>query len=541
MTRLGVRRAGVLAVVMLGVTGTFAVSAARGADAQETTGRVASFSAAGDAIGLFFTFDQENLLPLSPVLATGGPRAQVIVDSLPRVFARGTPFDPGVLATVGGATGLALGAVPFANLVPGLAGAYEQFKKDVLKPALPENPVPPWPFFADSATPGGDPAATAGFGPAFYGKALTTGGEGDLSGSSLSSSAATAEAGLAAIQLPGSDGGPIGGPPRSRPGQDGGVEGSEREPHVVRLSGVTSGSQGSGGESTRAESVVKIADVSLLNGYIHLRGVRSFAAATADGKPVASFDVDQVTVAGSAARLTEQGVRLLDPGQPGAQSQAQINDFLKKIGFEIHLVQKVSAADRQSVAALAVRFARQLLPADIPGVIAAGEDRVTLDIGYVSAAASVTRVQTFSSSADASDAQTSVGSAGPGDDATGGSGAGASGSWTFDDASSSSVAAPDSMAAGSPSETTGVNSGVVQWVESAARPDDVMGAGEVTGLASASPTGGPGGAKLPLSVSDAGFFTDRDLRGSMLPVGVVGLSGAFALHRLVRRIRVLKV
>jgi hypothetical protein len=498
---------------------------------------VASFSATADAIGMLSTFDQENLLPLSPIVAAGGPRSQATVDSLPRLFARGTPFDPGVLATVGGATGVAIGGFPFAALIPGFPELYERFKKDVLRPVMPENPVPPWPFFADSSSPGGDLNATAGFGIGFYGSSATTDASSTDSLDAPASHAASAEAGLIGIQLPGGDGAPIGGYPRVAPGQEGGVEGSERERHVVRLSGVRSSAMATGGEATIAEGLVEIADVSFLNGYIHLEGVRSFASTSPDGTSAASFVADRVTVAGRPAQFTQEGVKFFDSNQPGGQLEATVNQFLMGIGFEVHVIQVAAPKEGRSVAGLAVRFARQLLPADIPGVVAAGEDRVTLQIGFVSASALVTRVSDLGNSNDPAHGDVTEGSTGAGtvsgpvEEArahhplatTSASSAGIDARTASSDVVSGfgwPVSPPGALTSGPPSSVPDQEAVVLPPVGFPS-PSANLRLGTQPVL-----------SRPPVAVPGGGV----DLRWSVLPECLVGLLGMLGLHRLVRRI-----
>lgn len=508
-----------------------------GAGAQ-TEGRVASFSATADAVGVFYTFDQENLLPLSPIVATGGPRAQVVVDSLPRLFGRGTPFDPGVLATVGGATGLAIGGVPLFALAPPVAEGYEQAKK-VFLPLLPDNPVPPWPFFADSATPGGDRQAATGFGPVFYGRAATTD---EAPGGPASPYAAAAEAGLAGLQLAGADGSPYSGFPPLSPGNDGGVEGSERTPHVIRLSGVRTVSHGVGGDATGAESLVEIADVSLLNGYLHLEGVRSLAQAAAGTAPTASFKAERVTVAGRPAALTEEGLRLLGPDQAGGQAGASVNEMLKELGLELHLTQVSSNDDGTAVAGLAVRFARQLLPADIPGVIVAGEDRVTLHIGFASASAAVTRVAVHVGSDDFDSGITRPVSSSHQEAASGPTGGDGVRSPSIDSTtllpsrSPFGASGPAARVAGGSSEGAAPFPALDQAVNPRGDASSTTGALTAPAGASSRPEATEASALPSVQFQPAGAVARArlDFRWSVLVPALVGVLGLLALRRLAR-------
>jgi hypothetical protein len=278
-----------------------------------------------------------------------------------------------------------------------------------------------------------------------------------------------------------------------------------------------------GGDATGAEGLVEIADVSLLNGYIHLEGVRSLASAAPDGTSAASFVADRVTVAGRPAKFTQDGVKFFDSNQPGGQFEASVNQFLKGIGFEVHVIE-VSAADgKTSVAGLAVRFARQVLPADIPGVVAAGEDRVTLHIGFASASALVTRVPDLGDPTEPVLRHFSGGPTGGGPVSRSAEGAPApedpTATWS---ASSAGIdAMPVSLG----------DSSAFAWPAAPERPSSpgpVGSAPDQEAVAFASPAA----SGSLLAAPGRGL----DLRWSILPACLVGLLGIAGLNRLVRRV-----
>src|SRR5579884_569671 len=124
----------VVAVGLVAVAVT-AGPAAVNADTDDTTA-VHLYGLSGSAVAVGGSFDVENFLALSPILAFGAPRVSLSIDPTPVSSVRASPADPGVI-----------GAADAAG--PAIIG-------------MPPGFIPPYPLYADAAYPNGEGSTHVG-------------------------------------------------------------------------------------------------------------------------------------------------------------------------------------------------------------------------------------------------------------------------------------------------------------------------------------------------------------------------------------------
>lgn len=362
----------------------------------------------GVSTGLSFYYNRENLLPLSPILDTGFPRASASIDDTPSSSGRGSPSDPGIAG--------ALGAIgPQVGVPAGI--------------------IPTFPLYADANFPAGPPSAEVG-----NRQDVPLGGGPLLQLVSGRAEAAEDQASAQGVV------GRLTAEPTSVPfaeGSSGGVEQLRRAlaPLLGRFGGqgdaaATSALVSVGaaetkvrvhrdGERLTATVTSEVSDVGLLGGLIGIDGLSSrttldWASPSAEPALSTTSDLGAATLLGVPIRFTEDGFEFASQDIPAPVVRAVREAFVQFAGDRgagLSLGEPVRGDGRAGITAVAFSFDGEFVPPEIPRpplpLVGQGE-RDTVKIGLAGTSLSyVSRYEVFEAmeAPGGGDALSSIGSA----------------------------------------------------------------------------------------------------------------------------------
>jgi hypothetical protein len=274
------------------------VWAERAGDASAAESPQHTYAGQATATGVGVVYDRKNLLPVSPLFSAAMPRTTSQFDSAPTSASRGSPFDPGILAS-GRAASQLFGAPP--------------------------DLIPPYPLFADATYPAGPASAQVGSAEVLGGQAAAeaestkanavigqgaagSGGKQDAvplrASPQLQATVDALRSSIAALL----------GRYRAARNQDrAGSGGSDGALISVREATASTALEHRGLDLVeRASSELR--DVSLLGGAIHIESVVSSAETHIPGREAGKTDLTSslqgMDILGVPATLTAEGLRL---------------------------------------------------------------------------------------------------------------------------------------------------------------------------------------------------------------------------------------